>query len=59
MTMPTKNEMTKRRWKRLRGQMIEQQPSWTRHLRAIPYGSPEIQKAIDSRKVDLETNTEV
>ncbi len=55
----TKNEMTKRKWKRIRGQMIEQQPSWSRHLRAIPYGSPEIKKALESRKIDIDPNAAV
>ena len=52
----TKNVMTKRKWKRIRGKMIEQQPSWTRHLRAIPYGSPEIKKALESGKIDVDPN---
>ena len=54
--MVTKNNMTKRRWRRLRGKMMEQQPSWTRHLRAIPYGSPEMKKVAESRQIDLKTN---
>ena len=56
--MVTKNSMTKRRWNRIRGKMIEQQPSWTRHLREIPYGSPEVRKAIESRAVDIHTTAE-
>jgi hypothetical protein len=59
VTSETKNEMTKRKWKRIRGKMIEQQPSWTRHLREIPYGSPEIKKALESGKIDIDTNTVV
>ena len=55
----TMNRMSKRKWKRIRGKMIEQQPSWTRHLRDIPYGSPEIRKAIESGKIDIDTNTVV
>lgn len=54
--LATKNELTKRKWYRLRGEMIEQQPSWARHLRAIPFGSPEMKKAVDSRKIELEPN---
>ena len=53
----TRNEMTKRKWRRIRGEMLEQQPSWSRHLREIAYGSPEVIKAIRSRKIDLEPNT--
>ena len=55
----TKNSMTKRKWKRLRGKMIEQQPSWSRHLREIHYGSPEVKKAIDSGQIELDPNVEV
>lgn len=54
--MATKNELTKRKWYRLRGQMIEQQPSWAGHLRAIPFGSPEIKKAVDSGEIHIESN---
>ena len=56
MVLTTKNELTKRKWKRLRGKMMEQQPSWTRHLREIPYGSPEMKKALESGKIDLDPN---
>ena len=52
----TKNALTKRKWYRLRGQMIEQQPSWARHLRAIPFGSPEMKKSIDSGEIHVEPN---
>ncbi len=55
----TKNRMTKRKWKRLRGKMIEQQPSWSRHLRDIPYGSPEAKKAVLSGKIDIDPNVAV
>ena len=51
--------MTKRKWKRLRGKMMEQQPSWTRHLRDIPYGSPEMKKAVESGKIDLDPNAAI
>lgn len=60
MTMhATKSELTKRKWYRLRGEMIEQQPSWARHLRAIPFGSPEMKKAVDSGQIDLKPNVEL
>lgn len=55
----TRNPITKRKWRRIRGEMIEQQPSWARHLREIPYGSPEIKKSIDSRKIDVDPNAAV
>ena len=57
--LATKNELTKRKWYRLRGKMIEQQPSWARHLRAIPFGSPELKKAVASGKIDLVPNVEL
>ena len=57
--MVTKNRMTKRKWNRIRGKMIEQQPSWTRHLRDIPYGSPEVKKAIESRVIHIDPNAAI
>ena len=54
--MATKNELTKRKWCRLRGKMIEQQPSWAGHLRAIPFGSPEMRKAVESGEIDVTPN---
>ena len=55
----TRNRLTKRKWRRIRGAMMQQQPSWTRHLREIPFGSPEIKKSLDSRKIDVDPNAAV
>ena len=56
--MPT-DPMTKRKRHRIRGQMAAQQPAWRRHLWAIADGSSEIQKAIDTRTIDLATATDI